>query len=83
MLGAFITLIVAGALTIYVSPVGDPAACRAGGPITRRLRLHVERSPIAAAPSSAPLSVDSAIGMSLFLQNYSSGPTPDFLPFPD
>jgi len=86
MLGAFIALIVAGALTIYgfsgwaiLLVAGLVAAVYAGayGYTLERIAYR----PLRQAPRLSPLI--SAIGMSLFLQNYVMlAQTPDFLPFP-
>ena len=86
MIGAFIALIVAGALTIYgfsgwaiLLLAGLVAAVYAAayGYTLERIAYR----PLRQAPRLAPLI--SAIGMSLFLQNYVMlAQTPDFLPFP-
>jgi len=86
MLGAFIALIVAGALTIYgfsgwaiLLLAGLVAAVYAAayGYTLERIAYR----PLRQAPRLSPLI--SAIGMSLFLQNYVMlAQTPDFLPFP-
>ena len=86
MLGAFIALIVAGALTIYgfsgwaiLLLAGLVAAIYAAayGYTVERIAYR----PLRQAPRLSPLI--SAIGMSLFLQNYVMlAQTPDFLPFP-
>ena len=86
MLGAFIALIVAGALTIYgfsgwaiLLLAGLIAAVYAAayGYTLERIAYR----PLRQAPRLSPLI--SAIGMSLFLQNYVMlAQTPDFLPFP-
>jgi branched-chain amino acid transport system permease protein len=86
MLGAFIALIVAGALTIYgfsgwaiLLLAGLVAAVYAAayGYTLEKIAYR----PLRQAPRLSPLI--SAIGMSLFLQNYVMlAQTPDFLPFP-
>ena len=86
MLGAFIALIVAGALTIYGFPGGAILllAALAAAVYAAAYGYTLERiayRPLRHAPRLSPLI--SAIGMSLFLQNYVMlAQTPDFLPFP-
>ncbi len=86
MLGAFIALIVAGALTIYgfsgwavllLAAVIAATYAAAYGYTLERIAYR----PLRSAPRLSPLI--SAIGVSLFLQNYVMlAQTPDFLPFP-
>lgn len=86
MIGAFIALIVAGICTIYgltgiavlvlAGVVAVIYACAYGYTLER-----VAYRPLRGAPRLSPLI--SAIGMSIFLQNYVLlAQTPDYLPFP-
>jgi branched-chain amino acid transport system permease protein len=86
MIGAFIALIVAGTLTIYgfsgisililASLIAVIYAAAYGYTLEK-----IAYRPLRGAPRLSPLI--SAIGMSLFLQNYVLlAQTPDFLPFP-
>jgi branched-chain amino acid transport system permease protein len=86
MIGAFVALIVAGALTIYgfsgwaILPLAALVAAVYAGAYGYTLERIAYR-PLRQAPRLSPLI--SAIGMSLFLQNYVMlAQTPDFLPFP-
>jgi branched-chain amino acid transport system permease protein len=87
MIGAFIALIVAGICTIYglsgvailvlAGVIAVIYACAYGYTLER-----IAYRPLRGAPRLAPLI--SAIGMSIFLQNYVLlAQTPDFLPFPN
>ena len=86
MLGAFIALIVAGTLTIYgfsgaaillLAALIAALYAAAYGYTLERIAYR----PLRHAPRLSPLI--SAIGMSMFLQNYVMlAQTPDFLPFP-
>ncbi len=87
MIGAFIALIVAGICTIYgmsgvaililAGIVAVIYACAYGYTLER-----IAYRPLRGAPRLSPLI--SAIGMSIFLQNYVLlAQTPDFLPFPN
>jgi branched-chain amino acid transport system permease protein len=86
MIGAFVALIVSGVLTIYgfsgvsiliLAAVIAMVYAAAYGYTLERIAYR----PLRNAPRLSPLI--SAIGMSLFLQNYVSlAQTPDFLPFP-
>jgi branched-chain amino acid transport system permease protein len=86
MIGAFIALIVAGVLTIYgfsgVSILILAALIAAIYAAAYGYTLEkIAYRPLRSAPRLSPLI--SAIGMSLFLQNYVLlAQTPDFLPFP-
>jgi len=86
MIGAFVALIVAGALTIYgfagvsillLAALVAAIYAAAYGYTLERIAYR----PLRGAPRLSPLI--SAIGMSIFLQNYVLlAQTPDFLPFP-
>ncbi len=87
MIGAFIALIVAGICTIYgmsgvaililAGIIAVIYACAYGYTLER-----IAYRPLRGAPRLSPLI--SAIGMSIFLQNYVLlAQTPDFLPFPN
>jgi branched-chain amino acid transport system permease protein len=86
MIGAFVALIVSGALTIsgYSGWAILPLAALAAAVYAAAYGYTLERiayRPLRNAPRLSPLI--SAIGMSLFLQNYVLlAQTPDFLPFP-
>lgn len=86
MIGAFVALIVAGVCTIYgfsgvsiliiAAIVAVIYACAYGYTLEK-----IAYRPLRGAPRLSPLI--SAIGMSIFLQNYVLlAQTPDFLPFP-
>lgn len=87
MIGAFVALIVAGMLTIYgfsgvsilvLAGLVAVLYAAAYGYTLERIAYR----PLRGAPRLSPLI--SAIGMSIFLQNYVSlAQTPDFLPFPE
>lgn len=87
MIGAFVALIVTGVLTIYgfsgvsiliLAGLIAVIYAAAYGYTLERIAYR----PLRGAPRLAPLI--SAIGMSLFLQNYVLlAQTPDFLPFPE
>ncbi len=87
MIGAFVALIVSGALTIYgfsgvsiliLAALIAMIYAAAYGYTLERIAYR----PLRNAPRLSPLI--SAIGMSLFLQNYVLlAQTPDFLPFPN
>jgi branched-chain amino acid transport system permease protein len=86
MIGAFVALVVAGALTIYgftgvsillLAALVAAIYAAAYGYTLERIAYR----PLRGAPRLSPLI--SAIGMSIFLQNYVLlAQTPDFLPFP-
>ncbi len=86
MIGAFVALIVSGALTIYgfsgVSILVLAALIAAVYAAAYGITLErIAYRPLRGAPRLSPLI--SAIGASLFLQNYVLlAQTPDFLPFP-
>lgn len=87
MIGAFVALIVAGICTIYgfagvsVLVLAAVAAVIYAGAYGYTLEKIAYR-PLRGAPRLSPLI--SAIGMSIFLQNYVLlAQTPDFLPFPN
>ena len=87
MIGAFVALTVAGMLTIYgftgvsilvLAGLVAVLYAAAYGYTLERIAYR----PLRGAPRLSPLI--SAIGMSIFLQNYVSlAQTPDFLPFPE
>jgi len=86
MIGAFVALIVAGVLTIYgfagisILIIAGIIAVIYAGAYGYTLEKVAYR-PLRGAPRLSPLI--SAIGMSIFLQNYVLlAQTPDFLPFP-
>jgi branched-chain amino acid transport system permease protein len=87
MIGAFVALIVSGLLTIYgfsgVSILVLAALIAVIYSAAYGYTLEkIAYRPLRSAPRLAPLI--SAIGMSLFLQNYVLlAQTPDFLPFPE